>query len=79
MTFCVYRVYNSRMIDTAKILAELETEREVRQHASSKHKPPGSGGPPPNQGGQPPNAGGAAQLAGIGNTRSGRETRREPS
>ena len=73
-------------MDIAEILSQLKAQREALQDAIdclSRMTPPGpggsSGGPPPNQGGQPPNAGGAAQLAGIGTTRSRRETRREPS
>ena len=70
-------------MDIAEALSELEAQRDALQDAidllsGRKQEPPESGGPPPNPN-LPPGTGGAAQLAGIGSTRSRRETRREPS
>jgi hypothetical protein len=75
MTISVHCLYNNQMLDIAKILSELEAERERLEDAlkrPSRSKPPGSDG-------APPNPGAPAHPAGIGYTRSRRETRREPS
>jgi hypothetical protein len=83
------------MLDVAKILSELNKQREELEGAIAalegararlspgkrgKPKPPGSGGGQPPTPEIPPGSGGAAQVAcTFGTTRSRRETPREPS